>query len=516
MLGEFNQDIMGTSPKYPPVSNLDYLTVDTNTYDNYPSDNNPVRIQCKLNELWNPKKKDCGINLVPNLKVKSLGLRNSGEDKNEVVANFCRETKKAMMKGFTGKRLAGYLRSRFDKETIKASKDEMEKLSKEQGLIGNVYIDASAFSSPHEAEQFLSVHRNRLAQDILINDGVVNHNVIAFLANKFHKNVVANIIYDQDLFDKYKVHLVHMGKIDDDYIIDSKESLRLAFLAEPVKEEVKVTKSGENKTITEKEAVQVLSKYKEEEETLHRFAAEEITFRKIRPIVEFTRFHFSRGKSGNDLKEMLRSKYASVDLKEAAKYLPLVISPNVGPESIDKLVEGNKISEKIGEIIKGIIKKNALHVQSFEESKPDRQIGVPGHIYVMTTGNTVNTSEYHQASVKALKEGKDINQIKDDLLQKLSEEEADKVLIGAVKAFNEVPAGVVANPVIKTPKKKLVADLKEPETLPNPETVVPQTQEYINFFKGADLTIDVGENNSNTKLLDISGLDSKSGIDNAL
>ena len=41
MLGELNQDIMGTSPKYP-INNLDYLTVDTNTYDNYPSDNNPV------------------------------------------------------------------------------------------------------------------------------------------------------------------------------------------------------------------------------------------------------------------------------------------------------------------------------------------------------------------------------------------------------------------------------------------------------------------------------------------
>jgi len=514
MLGELNQDIMGTSPKYP-INNLDYLTVDTNTYDNYPSDNNPVRIQPKLSDLWNPQKKERGINLIPNQTVQPLGLRNSNEDKSEVVADFCRETKKAMMKGFVGKRLAEYLRARFDKEAIEASKDEMIKLSEEQGLIGNVYIDASAFSSPREAEQFLTAHRSRLAQDILINDSDVDPIVIAYLANKFHKNVVASINYDQDLCDKYKAHLVHIGKINKDYVIDSKESLRLAFLAEPVKKEVKVAKSQKEKSITEKEVKEVLSANSEKEQTLHRLAAGDITFRNIRPIVEFTRLHFSRGKTGSDLKEMLRSRYAGVDLKEAAKYLAIVVSRDITPERIDKLVDEYKISERVGNKLKSIIKRNPLKVQSFEEQKRDKPIGVPGHYHVMS-GTVNDTSEYHQATVESLRKGKDISQIKDDLLQKLSGEEADKVLLGAVKAFNEVSAGVIANPVVKAPKKKLVADLKEPETLPSPETVIPQAQEFINFYKGANLTIDIDEKNPNTGLLDINGLESKSGIDTAL
>ena len=506
MLGELNQDILGeigTNPKYPPISNLDWLTVDIAKYDNYPSDNESVRIQPKLAELWNHNRKECGINLIPNQTVQSLGLRNADEDNSEAVANFCRETKKAMMMGHTGTKLAEYLRARFDQNTIEASKEEMIKLSKEQGLIGNVYIDASAFSSSRDAEQFLTANRARLARDILINDSVVDHNVIGYLANRLHKNVVAEIYYDQDLFDKYKIHLVEAGNIGSDYVIDSKESLRLAFLSKYVPEIVKTAKSKDEKRATKEEIAQELSNRVEKEETIHRLAADDLLFRNVRPIVELTRIHLAKGKSGNDLKEILRSKYAACDLNDAAKYIAVVIAHDITSERIDKLVEGNRISEKVGDGLKEIIKTYPLKVKAFEDYKPERTIGTPGHLHVLLGQSTDNFSEYHEASVKALRKGKSYDKVKDDLLVKLSNEEADKVLLAAVKAFNESPAGITANAPVIPEKKKLVADLKEKRVLPEENTIVSQAQEYIDFYKGAEMVVDVDDKPSNTGLLDV-------------
>jgi len=514
MLGNLNQDILGTSPKYPPINNLDYLTVDPSTYDNYPSDNNSVRIQPKLADLWNHNK-DCGVNLVPNQTIQPLGLRNADEDKDEVVANFCREIKKAMMMGHTGKELAEYLRARFDQKTIEASKEEMVKLSKEQGLMGNVYIDASAFYSSRDAEQFLTMHRNRLAQDILINDSLVNPHVISLLANRLHKNVVANISYDGKLFDKYKAHLVSSGRIDSDYVIDSKESLRMAFLTGSVREVVKTAKVKNEVHATKEEIVQELNERGKRAEVLKRLAAEDLTFRDVRPIIEFTRMHFSKGKTGSDLKEMLRGKYASDDLCSAAKYIAVVISKDITSERIDKLVETDKISEMIGKNLKNIIKTYPLKIQAYEETKPEKQVGTPGRFYVLS-GKVEDTSEHHLASVEALRKGETFDQVKDTLLQKLSNEEADKVLLSAVKAFNEAPAGIVANAIVVPIKKKVVADLPEPKVLPDSDTIIPQVQEFMNFYKGAEMIVDVGKSSSDTTLLDIQGLDIKSGIDSVL
>ena len=96
MLGDLPQEILGADPKYPPISNLDYLSVDTKNYDNYPSDNNPVRIQPKLADLWNHNRTDIGLSLIPN----QVGYPMKSADENPVVVDdIIRETKKAMMSG---------------------------------------------------------------------------------------------------------------------------------------------------------------------------------------------------------------------------------------------------------------------------------------------------------------------------------------------------------------------------------------------------------------------------------
>ncbi len=521
MLGELNQDIMGceigTNPKYPPINNLDYLTVDTRTYDNYPSDNNPVRIQPKLADLWNHNKNNCGINLIPNQTVQSLGLRSADENMSEAVANFCCETKKAMMMGYTGKELAKYLRARFDKETIEAAKEEMVKLSEEQGLMGNVYIDASAFISAKEAEQFLTMHRNRLAQDIVIEGATVDPNVVAYLANKFHKNVVEKISYDEKLYRKYKAYLVDANKIPVDFVIDSKESLRSAFLSEPVEEVVKKAKAEKSEPLSKEKVAEELVNRGDKNDTAHKLATADITFREVRPIIEFTREQLSKGKTGNNLKEILRGKYASVDLNKAAKYIAVVISSDITSERIDKLVESEKISKKVASALKEIIKTYPLKVEAYKEDKSEKQIGVPGHFHSLNNlRQDSHLSEYHQASVESLRKGKSHEDVKEELLKKLSNDEADKVLLDAVKAFNESPAGTKANAPVIPEKKKLVADIEPPKVLPDKETIIPQTQEFMDFYKGSnELIVDIDGKSANSNLLEIENLDSKSGIDNA-
>lgn len=115
-----------------------------------------------------------------------------------------------------------------------------------------------------------------------------------------------------------------------------------------------------------------------------------------------------------------------------------------------------------------------------------------------------------------MRKGASIDKVKDTLLEKLSNEEANKILSGVIKDFNEVPAGVKANAPVKIPKEKVVADLKEKQTLPDSDTIIPQTQEILGFFEGANFDIDVNEIPSDGGLLEINDLNSKSGIDTAI
>ncbi|MBE3086364.1 MAG: hypothetical protein IMZ64_09140, partial [Bacteroidetes bacterium] len=77
--GDLCSDIVGTNPVYPEIVDHSWLDVDLSKYDNYPSDNNPVRVVPKLHDLWNHAAQT-GINLVPNATVRPLGVRSSEED----------------------------------------------------------------------------------------------------------------------------------------------------------------------------------------------------------------------------------------------------------------------------------------------------------------------------------------------------------------------------------------------------------------------------------------------------
>lgn len=508
MLGDLSSEIIGTDPKYPSVVNQEWLNPDPDTYDNYPSDNNSVRIQPKLSEMWN-NETDTGINLVPN-SVQPLGIRSAEiNDKESVI----REAKKAIMAGLKGSDLSSYLRSRFTADEISTAKEGLEKISKEIGLLGNVYIDISAFKSATEAEQFFMKHRNRLARDIVV--GKIDPSIATYLAQKFRKNVISNINYNEDLFKKYRPYLEDSGKISKGYVIDSKESLRLAFLSEPEQEGTKLV-AKKKESLSKEQIVEGLSKNAEINLVSQNLAEEELVFHNAYPIVSFIREQMSKGKKGNALKEILRHKYASVDIEKAAKYIKFAISEVFTVESVERLVKENKISRKMGNELRKLIEKYPIKAaDKYEFKKSPKSVGIKSFLYAMT-GKNKDNSELCKSAVESLKKGSSVDIVLNELAEKTSKKEAYKIVSQAVKEFNEISAGVKANVHVSGPKKKVVADLPEKQTLPDPDTISSQTKEILSFYDGIDTDIEIDPISIN-KSLDVGfGSVKSSGLDDIL
>jgi len=491
MLGDLSPEIIGTDPKYPSIVNQEWLKPDT--YDNYPSDNNSVRIQPKLSEMWNNESGDTGINLIPN-SVQPLGIRDVKiNDKGAVI----REAKKAIMAGLKGSELASHLRSRFTANEIITAKEELASISKEIGLLGNVYIDASAFKSATEAEQFLKKYRNRLARDIVV--GKVDPVIANYLARKFRKNVISDISYNEDLFKKYRPYLEDSGKISKDYVIDSKESLRLAFLSEPEQKKTKFA-AKKKKKLSEERIAEGLSKNAEINSVSQKLAEEELVFHSAYPIISFIREQMSKGKNGNALKEILCRKYASVDIKKSAKYIKFAISDLFTTESVDRLVKENRISRKTGNELKKLIKKYPIKsADEYKFKEFPKTAGIKSYLYALT-GKKKSNSNLCASAVESLKRGFSVNTILDKLAEKVSRKEAYEIISQAVQEFNEVSAGIKANVHVNKPKKKVVADLPEKQTLPDPDTVSSQIQEILSFYDGADTDIEVDSMPENKSL----------------
>ncbi len=512
MLGDLSPDLIGTDPKYIPIVNQDWLAPDIKSYDNYPSDNEPDRIQPKLGDMWN-NKVQTGISLVPNSQ--SMPCRNAEWNEDEAKASVLREAKKAMMAGLSGTGLAEHLRARFAAEDIVVAKDELTKLSEEQGLLGNVYIDASAFTSATEADQFLTQHRNRLARDIVVNKGAIDGPTASYLANKYHKNVVASINYNENLFARYKIHLVEANKIDNSYEVDSKEALRAAFMAQPAEKESSFV-AVKKRQFTEAEVNAALSQDVEKEIAESKLAQEELNLNQSLPIISFVREQLSYGKDATALKEMLRGKYATEDLQGAAKYLQLVASDVFTLENMERLADENKITLRMAKTLKDLIKKYPVRTASFEEedAKPLKSV-VKANLYAMPAEKKAVDSELCLKAIEMLRKGTDMSAVKDELLKEATNAEADATLIQAVKEFNATPAGVVANVPVVAPKVKVVADLPEPVTLPGEDTVLAQNQELMDFYKGADTNLEIDPTGTNSDMdFEITG--GSEGLDSIL
>jgi len=516
--GDLCSDIIGTNPQYPKIVDHSWLDVDLSKYDNYPSDNNPVRIIPKLHDLWSHAATQNGVNLIPNASVMPLGVRSSEEDI-RAVDQIVKEAKKAVMAGLRGKKLGEHLRARFTSKHLGMAQEPLKKVAAEIGLLGNVYIDASAFSSYNEAEQFLTNHRSRLAQDILLDSAEgVNPNVISTLASTFRKNVVSSVNYDENTFKKYREHLVQAGRIPSDMVIASKEDLQRAFLYIAPAAEVVAAKAAPEKKMDKDQMKDVLVKGYQEQSFRKSEEQDSVLLSKISPIVAFVQENIARGKNAAALKEMVKARYLMADLKDAAEAIGVVMSKEgLSEEHINSLVKVGKLSLVMGNELKKIGKKfpvkNATKIA--ETVSVDRPVGVPGYLYSLDSKKVADKNEgYRQASVEALRKGFDIDQVKAKLLKKLSAADTDQILSDAVTLLNATSSGAVANKAQK-PAKVTVEEPTPKQTLPDPSSIAASTQEIISTFEGCHMDVDIDQA-QDFNSLEVNELFSRSGIDETI
>lgn len=488
--GDLCSDIVGTNPVLPPIVDHSWLDVDLAKYDNYPSDNNSVRVVPKLHDLWMSTSQN-GVNLVPNCQVMPMGVRATEED-TKVVHQIVKEAKKAIMSGLKGSALSQHLRARFAAKHVGMAQETLKKVAEEVGLLGNVYIDASAFDSYQEAEQFLNQHRNRLARDILMNTEGIHINTISLLASTFHKNVVSSINYDEALFEKYRNHLIQAKRIPEDTIIASKEDLRNAFLYVAKKKDEPMVAPKAEKKMDEAAAQDAMEKMALQQAVQANEDHDSILLPKIAPIVAFVQENISKGKTASAIKELVKAKFVMADLKYAAEALGIVLSKEgLSEDNINNLIKTGSVSLVLGEKLKEIGKKfPAKKEQAFEgENITEKSVGIQGYEYNPIGKKASINEAYRNASIEALKKGIELERIKAKLLQKLSSEEADLVLIEAVSAVNST-----SNAEANRPKKAPKVMVEEPatkQTLPDASTIPGQIQEVLSTFEGSDMVVDI-------------------------
>jgi len=518
LTGDLCSDIIGTNPKYPPIVDHNWLNVDLSKYDNYPSDNNPVRVVPKLNDLWSHSSAQTGVNLVPNATVMPLGVRSSEEDVRS-VDQIVKEAKKAIMAGLKGRKLSEHLRVRFSPKCIAMAQEALKKVADEIGLLGNVYIDASAFNSYDDAEKFLSDHRVRLARDILMNTEGINPSVVTMLANKFHKNIVSSVEYNEDLFNKYKDFLVQAGRISKDTVIASKEDLRKAFLYEKPQEIVKNPTVKENR-LSGEQVIAAVTQMFEKQAVNNRDVQDSVMLSKISPIVSFVQKNLANGKTSAAIKEMVKSKYSMVDVKDAAEALVVVLSKEGLTEAnIDNAINSGKISSVIGNELKRIGKEFPVKVaRKFEGAvEVPYSAGVKGYFYPLDGKKAEDKNgELCRASVEAMKKGVELERIYNKLFEKLSNwEEVNLVLADAMREFNNLPAGRVANRPVK--QSKIIVEEPSPkQVLPDPSTIASQLDELNSIFEGSrQMAVNI-DSARDVKALEVGEIFNRQGIDSQI
>jgi len=317
--------ILGDSSGEVKIPDLDWLSLGVTDKDNIPTPNH-VEIIPQLKDAWNYNKGAGATQLVPN-NIAVPAKKAASRVSDEVITGVVETAKKAMMKGHVGKELANELSTMYEGHVIKAASDQLKKVAEEQGLLGNVYIDITPYDSCDEAIKDLGKNKVRMAKYIV---GNPKRHVCASHKNGycqcFRKDVVNEIMYDQDLFSNYTDHLRVAGKIASDEAIDSKEALREALLkvrtAAPI-EKKEATEVPERTVDQVKKAFEAELGKKAED---IKKAQQADRFYQVRPVLAFIQDELLKGKMGNDLKEVIASRFSSKEIADYAEEIQKVAS----------------------------------------------------------------------------------------------------------------------------------------------------------------------------------------------
>lgn len=288
------------------VPDLDWAVIDVDKKDNIPRPFN-VQIIPELQAAWNYK--DKSASLIPNT-VNVERVSTNDKISSSDIKDIVNTAKKEIMAGLIGKDLASKLSSLYPNNLIKEASEELRKVSEEQGLLGNVYVDLSPFDTCKEAAKKLG-SKVRLAKYVI---GDPKKCVCAThkdgFCSELKKSVVSSLDYNENVLKEYSTHLKIAGLIESNTVLSSKEDLRNALLPKSNIQEVKVA-SKESNDINYDEIKTAFEKELSNKIAMDEKAALCQRFNDVRPILAFIQNEMLKGKMGDSLKESIKSNFTS-------------------------------------------------------------------------------------------------------------------------------------------------------------------------------------------------------------
>lgn len=291
------------------VPDLDWASMDVKDHDNIPTENK-VEVVPQLVEAWS-NRPETGTRLVG--LTEAPAKKSASDTTEKAVASVVACAKREMMKGLRGKELAEKLASMFPPTTIKAAREPLKVVATEQGLLGNVYIDLSAYDSCREAAQVLGPNRARLAEYVV---GTPRRSVCSShhegYCKELRKTAVTEVPYGDELYGRYTNHLRVAGILGASESVTDKDTLRGALLKGPSEKShttsIEVPKQAARSKGTET-LEQVIDKAASERE------AAETKYASARPVMAFMQDQMLRGVVGDELKKIVGSKFSSDVMK---------------------------------------------------------------------------------------------------------------------------------------------------------------------------------------------------------
>jgi len=241
------------------LSNLDWLDVDMEEYNNLPFDSVPEYITIpKLEEAWTHENDDSKLKLIPNSDFNFNYKAPKKSSMDEDIKELVKFAKKQMMSGKVGDDLVNSVKERTNVHVIKAAYKELAKLAEEQGLLGTVYVDPTVFSSCREGSEFLK-KRAKTAKYVTsmssCADCTQNN---CGRCSLFKRNIRASVEYNESLYNFYSKHLSSVqGK---DVRIASRDDLKEAFIDKHSKKTTEIKVAEFKPKISEELGVTLESK----------------------------------------------------------------------------------------------------------------------------------------------------------------------------------------------------------------------------------------------------------------
>lgn len=331
---------------------LSWLEVSQQDYDNLPFDATPSYISIpKLEEAW-MHLEDSNTKLVPNIDLNFNAPQQPypGNDALQSIPSLIEFTKKQMMAGKSGQDLVEAIKQKATPNLIKAAYAELQKLSKEQGLLGSVYIDPTTFSKCNDGAEFVAKRAKtaRYVKAMSKCSGCFYNKQSR--CEQYKKVIASEIPYGEDLFNFYSKHFSSVaGK---NVLVTSKADLQKQFLAK----EIQTTRVAEFKPTSSEVEKEKTLKDKEKEYKQHfEGLTEELSSISKEATTHDVALLLLKGYSSKVIRDYIKTKYSYDEFNSHRAIFDSVLS---------KQGSLGKVYFEINKVLPSEI-RNASEIQSF-------------------------------------------------------------------------------------------------------------------------------------------------------